>query len=73
MTDTAIPETMITTTQAAERFGKDESHIRRLCKDNNIGAVKYGRIRLLNKSDIDRLEKYFEKFGRNRPKQVAGC
>ena len=68
MHETQIPDTMFTTTEAAQRFGKDPSHIRRLCNEHDIGQLKYGRIRLLKQSDMNRLEKYFSQFGRNRKK-----
>jgi hypothetical protein len=66
-----IPDDAVTVAAVAERFGKDESHIRRLCIDMNLGKVVFGRIRLLGKGDVDRLKKHFEAVGRNRPKKVS--
>lgn len=71
MHDTPIPDDMYTTTDAAKRFNKDESRIRRLCVDNSLGELKYGRIRLLRVRDLKWLEDYFEENGRNRKKMVA--
>ena len=56
---------MFTTSDAAQRFNKDESRIRRLCIDHDLGELKYGRIRLLRIRDLNWLENYFEKNGRN--------
>jgi hypothetical protein len=67
-----IPENMFTTTDAAQRFNKDESRIRKLCIDNDLGELKYGRIRLLRLRDLTWLEKYFQANGRNRKKSTAG-
>lgn len=64
-----LPDDAVTVSAAAERFGKDESHIRRLCINMNLGKVVLGRVRLLGKRDIDRLKKHFEEFGRNREKR----
>lgn len=64
-----IPQDTFTTTQAAEMFGKEESHIRRLCLIYDLGTVLYGRIRLLKKRDIRKLERHFEERGRNREKK----
>lgn len=71
MADTTIPENMYTTTDAAQRFNKDESRIRRLCIEHSLGELKYGRIRLLRIRDLKWLENYFEENGRNRKKMIA--
>lgn len=71
MSDTPIPENMFTTTEAAQRFNKDESRIRRLCIDHDLGELKYGRIRLLRLRDLNWLANYFEENGRNRKKQTV--
>lgn len=71
MSNTPIPENMFTTTDAAQRFNKDESRIRRLCIDHDLGELKYGRIRLLRIRDLNWLANYFEENGRNRKKLSA--
>lgn len=71
MSTTPIPEHMFTTSDAAQRFNKDESRIRRLCIDHDLGELKYGRIRLLRIRDLNWLENYFEKNGRNRKKTAT--
>lgn len=62
------PDTRFTVSDAAERFGKDRSHIRRLCIKYDLGFLMYGQIRLLRKKDLKRLEKHFNEIGRNRKK-----
>lgn len=59
---------MVTTTEAARLFNKTEPHIRRLCKQHDLGSLKYGRIRLLRQRDISFLKRHFDRFGRNRKK-----
>ena len=62
------PDTRFTVSDAAERFGKDKSHIRRLCIKYDLGFLMYGRIRLLRKKDLNRLQEHFDENGRNRKK-----
>lgn len=64
-----VPKNTFTVADAAQRFGKDESHIRRVCIDHDLGTVMFGRIRLLKPADIRRLEKHFREVGRNREKK----
>lgn len=71
MSGTPIPDNMYTTTDAAQRFNKDESRIRKLCIDHDLGELKYGRIRLLRARDLSWLQDYFEQNGRNRKKQTV--
>lgn len=65
-----VPQNTFTVADAAQRFGKDESHIRRVCIDLNLGDLIYGRIRLLKASDIRRLDQHFQSVGRNRKKSA---
>lgn len=62
------PDSRFTVSDAAERFGKDKSHIRRLCIKYDLGFLVCGRIRLLRKKDLNRLQEHFDEIGRNRKK-----
>ena len=63
---TITNDSEFTVYDAAERFGKDPSHIRRLSITHNLGELKYGRVRILKSRDMTKLAKFFEEHGRNR-------
>lgn len=63
-----IPKTEFTVREVADLFGKDASHIRRLCLLYDLGTIHFGQIRLLKQRDIRKLEVHFAKKGRNRQK-----
>src|SRR5690606_28533522 len=55
-----------TVRQVAEMFGKDASHIRRLCISLDLGEVPFGMVRLLRDPDVKRLRQHFDEVGRDR-------
>ncbi len=60
-----------TVRDAAAIFGKDPSHIRRLAIEMQLGKLQYGRVRILKKRDIAKLERHFEECGRDRGPRAA--
>lgn len=55
-----------TVSSVAERFGKTTGRIRQICRKYDIGTLVAGRFRILEKRDVDRIEKILRKIGRNR-------
>ncbi len=56
---------IITVTQAAECTGKTSGRIRQICREHEIGMLIAGRLRLLSKADLKRIEKIISKNGKN--------
>ena len=55
----------ITVTQAAGYCGKTPGRIRQICREYDIGTLIAGRLRLLSKTDLNRIKKYLVKSGKD--------
>ncbi|HEY7181061.1 MAG TPA: helix-turn-helix domain-containing protein [Blastocatellia bacterium] len=58
-------ENVLTVTQAAERLGVADAHVRLLIKQGKLKADKHGSLWLLTVEEVDRYQK--EKKPRGRP------
>jgi excisionase family DNA binding protein len=68
-------ETTLTTTQAAELLGVNDSRIRQMIKDGELPAGHFGNARTIQRSDVEALlrqrqEASSGKRGRGRPAKV---
>ena len=61
-------EDLLTAQEAAERYGKDDSHMRRLAIEGKIAAVKKGKEWIIDRSSADKYFKYKEETPPRRDK-----
>jgi excisionase family DNA binding protein len=67
ITNDAVPG-YLTTMEAAQRFGRSDSQIRRLLESGKVRGKKFGHVWLV---EIASLEHYMEHYARRRRRQQA--
>lgn len=58
-------EKLFSVQEVAEQFGKTDGRIRQICRSLDLGTLYQGRVRLLKRRDIDRINRYLSESGKD--------